>query len=310
MLTIILPSYNNPGFTELAAKTALLSTSQLRLRTRFIFIDDAGAHGEPTFEVFRKVSAENRAPNTTIVRTKANVGYTGSFSLGLHLSRTELTLFLSNDMLLTPAYLQALLGVAALSPEFGCVRGTSRSTDGLPEHSVVPPDTVRTYEDVQAFADGVLRANGLDHVEDPLLCGDAVLIKRAVIEAIGVHDMALTPYFSDIDYGMRAQIAGFKLVAAKGAWLHHEAGGYTKRDAQRFQVPMETAYGKRMRQVRQCWDVFRAKWGSELAEWTDASSQPHFKQTTDYRAIALRNRHRVPLRVDPPATLLEQIEFV
>ena len=31
-------------------------------------------------------------------------------------------------------------------------------------------------------------------------------------------------YFGDIDYGVRAHLAGFKLVCAKGAWLFHETG--------------------------------------------------------------------------------------
>ena len=310
LLTIILPAYNNPEFTGGSAKTAILSTLQVKVPTRFILIDDAADIGEPSVGVFQALRAEHSDQDITIIRTRRNIGYPGSFSLGLHFSATELTLFLSNDMLLTPSYLKALTGVAALSPDYGCVRGTSVNTDGLPQHSVPPPSFARAYDDLQQFADLTLRVNGLDHVEDPLLCGDAVIIKRAVIDAIGIHDLALNPYFSDIDYGMRAQLAGFKLVTAKGGWLHHEVGGYAKRDSERFNLSDAVARDQRMQRVFRCWEVLRAKWGAELPEWKNPAAHPHSKDDMMYRKAALRNRDRVALRVEAPATLLEQAEVV
>lgn len=307
MITIAIPAFNNPGFTETAVRAAIHSTQQIKLPATFLLIDDAGDIGEPTVSVFQRVRSEHPGLDVRIVKTRRNLGYPGSFSLSLALSRTELTLFLSNDMLLTPSYLLAVIAVAAVSADFGCVRGSSRHTDALPEHVVVPPADVVTYDDLKAFAALVQQVNGLSYIENPLLCGDAVLIKRAVIERIGIHDLSLSPYFSDVDYGMRAQMAGFKLVGARGAWLHHEGAGYARREAERSGLQLIEARDRRMQQVRDCWAKFRSKW-SGVAEWTDASVSPHEK--TDYRTVALRNVGNVPVRLDPPASLLDAVEMV
>src|SRR5262249_41100383 len=148
--------------------------------------------------------------------------YTGVFSIGLHLARGDNVLFVSNDMLMTPSFLTALISVSALRADIGIVRGTSNYVDSHPEHGVAAPTDLRAYKDVENFSRIVLERNGLASTEDRELSADAVLIKRSVIERIGVMDLRFFGYFGDIDYGMRAHAAGFKLVCAKGAWLFHK----------------------------------------------------------------------------------------
>jgi hypothetical protein len=72
-------------------------------------------------------------------------------SIGLHLARGDNVVFVSNDMVITPAFLTALLGVSALSADSGIVRGTSNYVDSHPEHTVQAPSEVKTYKDIEKF---------------------------------------------------------------------------------------------------------------------------------------------------------------
>src|SRR5207248_1757824 len=68
-------------------------------------------------------------------------------------------------------------------------------------------------------------------------------------------------YFGDTDFGLRAQAAGFRLVCATGAWLHHVgAGFYQDMDKRGAKDTNE----QRMREVEEAYQVFRDKWGHEL----------------------------------------------
>ena len=142
MFTIAIPAYNNPDFTRASVVSAVRATSAVDLPCQFVLIDDAAGAGEAITAVFLEIRERHPEREFTIARSTARLFYPGAFSLALSLAETPLMMFMSNDMLLTPSYLMATLGVAALDPTFGCIRGSSGHTDGLPEHVVAAPPEV------------------------------------------------------------------------------------------------------------------------------------------------------------------------
>ena len=126
------------------------------------------------------------------------------------------------------------------------MRGTSNFTDSHPEHQVVPADYPKDHDAVMEFSRKRAEMFGSQCVEDEFLSGDAILLKRSVIEKIGLLDLRFFGYFGDIDYGMRAQLAGFKLVCAKGAWLHHEGSGHVQREAEKERTTVKARSRDRM----------------------------------------------------------------
>ena len=205
MLSIIVPARNSPEFTGRCIGSILFSLSRLQIPAEFILIDDASAPQEQILDVFRRHRAQAQGPfEWKIVRSKKNQHYSGVFSIGLNLATRDIILFISNDMMVTPTFLQALLIVSALSPEIGIVRGTSNHTDSHPEHQVEPPEPMKDYKDIVEFSRQQFAANGARFVEDPVLSGDAIVLKRALVDRIGMLDLRFFGYFGDIDYGMRA----------------------------------------------------------------------------------------------------------
>jgi len=302
--SIIIPARNNPAFTSTCLGSILFSVSLLNLPCEFILIDDASEGGENILDIFQQHRASATAHHCKIVRSRKHQHYSGVFSIGLHLSTHDLVFFISNDMLVTPSFLEALLLVSSLSRDIGIVRGTSNYTDSHPEHLVEPPQPLKTYQEIDSFSRNQFSANGCSYAEDSLLSGDAILLKRSLVERIGVLDLRFFGYFGDIDYGMRAQLAGFKLVCAKGAWLYHEGAGHVKRQLEKNkQVTYEDLHAKRMALVEGAYQEFRHKWD------VDEPASAVGLRSGEFITKGLANGDRVALKYDFPASVMDDVEF-
>jgi GT2 family glycosyltransferase len=304
MLSVIIPARNEGMMTQRCLDAALYTVSKLKLKCEFILVDDASEPGERIQDVFARFRVTAREHEVRIVRSRTHRHYTGVFSIGLHLSTRPLIFFLSNDMMVTPSFLGALLMVSALHPEFGIVRGTSNHTDSHPEYQVIPTPMPATYPAVDMFSRRIADANGCDWREDPHLSGDAVLIRRELVQRIGVLDTDFFGYFGDVDYGMRARLAGFKLVCALGAWLFHSGAGHVLREAQqRGEKNVAEAYERRMALVDAAYRVFQNKWpGTYPDVFTHLPA-------IGLAALERDNAARGSLRHELPPALLADLEF-
>jgi GT2 family glycosyltransferase len=229
MLSVIIPVRNTREF----ASTCLVCASRTFAALggaedfEFILIDDDSDPASGIVELFRQFR-ESVPFKTTIAHLKQRQYYTYACALGMSLARGSEVLLLSHDMIVTPPYVKWLREAAASDASVGTVRGASEHVDLFPQHVITPPLPLRTFEDVCSFSRYVGRYYGPDVVEDRFLIGDSFLVKRAVIDRIGVMDTTYRHLLGDVDFGLRVQRAGFKLVCAKGAWLHHEGSGHTK----------------------------------------------------------------------------------
>lgn len=303
MPSIIVPARNHAQFTATCLGSILYSVSRLNLACEFVLVDDASDADERILDVFRDHRAKAAGHHCKIVRSSKHQHYSGVFSIGLSQATRDVIFFISNDMVTTPSFFEALLLVSSLSRDFGIVRGTSNYCDSHPEHQIAPPQPVKTFPDIDNFSRNQLSAHGCAHVEDRLLSGDAILVKRSLVEKIGVLDLRFFGYFGDLDYGMRAQLAGFKLVCAKGAWLYHEGAGHLKGQAQAKGAPYTDLHARRMALVDAAYQEFRAKWhlGGQTA-W-----QAH--QSTEFLDRAMANAQKVALKYDLPASANDDLEF-
>jgi GT2 family glycosyltransferase len=303
LLSIIVPARNNRVVTTVCLGSILSALNRLQLKAEFILIDDASEPDEGILDVFRAHRNNAVGHACKIVRSNKWQHYTGVFSIGLSQATRDLIYFISNDMVVTPSFIEAQLMVSALSREFGIVRGTSNHADSHPEHTLPPAEDVSSYPGIDAFSQNVFRANGAKFAEDRLLSGDAILIKRALVERIGVLDLRFFGFFGDVDYGMRAHLAGFKLVCAKGAWLFHGGSGHVKREVEKLAATWEQRNAARMQLVDAAYQEFRKKWNI-----------PYPQTYTNVRAIryfetARANAGAVPLKYELPSATMEDLEF-
>jgi GT2 family glycosyltransferase len=305
--SIIVPARNNPEFTSMCLSTILFAVSRLKLSCEFILVDDASAPQERILDVFRNHRVNATGHETKIIRSRKHQHYSGVFSIGLHHATRDLIFFISNDMLVTPTFIEGLMLVSSLSRDIGIVRGTSNYTDSHIEHKVEPQQPLKTYQDIEAFSRNIFAANGCRWVEDQLLSGDAILLKRSLVDRIGVLDLRFFGYFGDMDYGARAMMAGFKLVCAKGAWLFHEGSGHVKHEMQQdAAITFDVARDRRMALVEAGYGEFLRKWQVEAPEmWSAGTAVDPVPFLTQVWA----NKPGLDLRYDFPLSVLDDLEI-
>ena len=306
MPSIIVPARNNAEMTASCLATILYSVNRLHLQCEFILVDDASETGEEILRTFREHREKAIGHVVKIIRSRKHQHYSGVFSLGLHHATRQLVFFISNDMFVTPTFIEALLLVSAMSPEIGIVRGTSNYTDSHPEHRVEPKQKMQTYQDVESFSRHVFGSMGCRYVEDVILSGDAILLKRSLIDRIGVLDLRFFGYFGDLDYGIRARQAGFKLVCAKGAWLYHEGSGHVKREAIQHALAFDDVWKQRMGLVEVAYQEFRKRWNIAAPESWDSGAA-----VNPLQLLEQANAHADPdrLKYEFPASALGELEF-
>jgi GT2 family glycosyltransferase len=263
MQSFIVPARNARDLTIECLHSLQLSLAALNLSgcCEFILLDDCSDPVEQVPELFAEFRAGTGLP-ARIFRFHARQHYTGSFAFGLSRARGDLVFFISNDMHVTPAWLRTVLAVAATDRRIGVVRGVANIVDSHEGHQVLPPQDRNLREDYVAFSEYLAQARGLEHADDAMLSGDAVLVRRDLIERIGVLDTRFFGYMGDPDYGLRARRAGFRLVCAKGAWLKHYGQGHVKSEAVAAGQTMEAAHRRRMELVNAAFREFQKKWGS------------------------------------------------
>ena len=261
-LSVVIPARDAAGLTRLCLGSLIFTLRTFPGTVEVLLIDDAGSDPQIT-DMFLDFRRKTKWP-TRVFRLHDRGHYTGVFNLALAQSEGERLFFLSNDMQVTPSFLTAQLGVLGLSEDIAAVRGTSEYTDSFPNHKVVPPFGSRGFEDILAFSRYVFEHHGLSYVEDRLFSGDAVLLRRSAWTRLGGFDPRFFGYYSDFDYGLRAQKAGFRLVCAKGAWLHHEGAGHIKDESIREQKSLDYVSARRNELIQADYLRFREKWDPSL----------------------------------------------
>jgi GT2 family glycosyltransferase len=292
-ITIGMSAYGNSKVTQQALQ-ALFSSAEGDFE--LILVDDNSP--DDTRKLF--FDAQKIHNNTRIFCFDENKEYSGSLNAILSHAQGDLVLFLSNDIYVTPSYIRELLNIAKQNASFGIVRGCSNFVDnGLATHNVPIPPNLAGWHDLAAFSANIEQENTGKYLFDTYLTGDAFLVTRAVIEKIGTFDPLFYGYFADHDYGIRARIAGFQLVLARGAYaMHNRAANFEYLPKHLKEQKLSARWVK----VIENWARFKMKYGLpvELSNvsfnneaWNRLSSQDyshdlHYTPPKDYSDYLLK----------------------
>jgi len=117
-VSIIIPAYGQPllTFTCLKSVQAHASAGQYEV----IVIDDASPE--------RLESALADVRGVRFERNRTNLGFIGSCNRGAEIARGDILVFLNNDTIVTPGWLEALTDVFAEHPEAGLVGAKDRKS--------------------------------------------------------------------------------------------------------------------------------------------------------------------------------------
>jgi GT2 family glycosyltransferase/tetratricopeptide (TPR) repeat protein/glycosyltransferase involved in cell wall biosynthesis len=220
-----------------------------------------GARGVGSVDKQSPVVAGMRPVRLTLAVNAENRGFPAAVNQGIRAATGRQLVLLNNDTIVTAGWLSRMLHVLDDNqPDhlpIGLVGPCSNFVSGPQQINVTyaPPGPVNIaecdYAKLEEFATAWGQANeGRTQTVDRLV-GFCLLICREVVEKIGLFDERFgIGNFEDDDYCRRAREAGFKLVIACDAFVHH-FGGATFRSS-------DIDFGELMRRNE---IVYRAKWG-------------------------------------------------
>jgi len=199
-------------------------TDPKRTPYELILVNNASQDGSGPY--LRRLA---RARNVRLIENRENRFFAGGNNQGIALARGRYVLLLNPDTVVGPQWLERLVACAERDPEAGV---TGPFTNGAVGHQLVRQPRYRSLEGFPAFAAACAMANDGRAREVHRLIGFCLLIKREVIERVGLLDERFGPGgYEDYDYCVRARQAGYKILLAEDVFIHHFGGkGYVGMD--------------------------------------------------------------------------------
>jgi len=202
-----------------------LATSDYR-NHRVIVVDNASADGSA-----QRVAVA--APDAELIINDANLGFTGGVNVGIRRAMetgADYVWLLNSDAITARDVLGRLVEAAEADPRIGLVSPVFHD----PEHPENVEFCLARFDAASRTASQTAdpaqaRDWARNHSDEIVLIGTALLIRRSLIETIGVLDPQFFAYVEDVDYALRCHAAGFRTIALADVVVLHK-----------FKQPVET----------------------------------------------------------------------
>ncbi|UYO05189.1 glycosyltransferase [Paenibacillus sp. PSB04] len=244
--SIIILTYNKLEYTQACIESIRRFTP--RGTYQLIVVDNLSTDGT------RDWLAE-QTDILTIFNDK-NVGFPKGCNQGIELATGDNILLLNNDVLVSQGWLDLMTDCLYSSIDIGAVGPVTNSAYGDQEITA----SYTTIDEMWGFANTYNAVTKPDWEQKLKLIGFCMLIKREVIEKVGLLDEAFSPGMcEDSDYSFRIMKAGYKNILCRNVFIHHFGS---------------TSFGDMPEQRQQLWnrnrETFEKKWGFHTAYHTQS----------------------------------------
>lgn len=177
--------------------------------------------GDGTQDIIRA-----RFPNVILIENRENVGFAEGNNIGIRKAfegNTDYIFLLNNDTVVDIDILRNLIELAETGPEIGLVGAKIFYFD--------VPDKIWFAGGKMDWIRGLTVNLGAEQEDGPeydqiketdFISGCAFLIKRNVIEKIGLLDKRYFIYFEEVDWCLSARRGGYKIFFCPGAKVWHK----------------------------------------------------------------------------------------
>ena len=234
LVSVITINYNGLEDTCELMETLPLDDESIEV----IVVDNASFKDEATI-------IEQRFPQVIVIRSQENLGFAGGNNLGIKAATGRYLFFINNDTLLHSAStFQQLINRLESSKVIGAVCPKIRfAWDIKPiQFAGYTPLSLITLRN-QAIGCGEKDDGQYNTAHaTPYLHGAAMMVKREVVERVGVMPECYFLYYEEFDWSMMMRHAGYELWYEPAATIYHKESRATGQDS-----PLKTYYLTRNR---------------------------------------------------------------
>lgn len=202
-LSIIIVNYNGSRFLPDCLNSIYQNTHQAKFE--LILIDNNSSDNSVEL-------VKSGFPSVNIIENKKNLGFSQANNQGLNIFRGRYALLLNNDTIVKAGALDRLVEFMDRSPKVGACGPRLINPDGTPQHQG------------GLFARKFWLAK--EPVKAPYVIGAALLVRRSVIEKVGLMDEHFFFSNDDLDWCRRIKHAGWAIYFVPQAEIIHY-GGFT-----------------------------------------------------------------------------------
>ncbi len=234
-LSIITINYNGLKDTCELMETLPLEDESIEV----IVVDNASNQDEVSV-------IEQRYPQVTVIGSKENLGFAGGNNLGIQASHGKYLFFINNDTLLSPqtSDISHLINRLESSPKIGMVCPKIRFAWG---------NNPIQYAGYTPLSKITLRNSAIgcgeeDHGQydtanpTPYAHGAAMMVKREVIDKVGMMPEYYFLYYEELDWSMMIRRAGYDIWYEPASTIYHKESQSTGQNS-----PLKSYYMTRNR---------------------------------------------------------------
>lgn len=226
-VSVIIPVRNKVEFTRQCL--ASIQRTSPTIKHEVIVVDNASDDG--TAELLEKLSEKGMV---TSVRNDPPLPFAASCNRGAGLAKGKYLLFLNNDTVALPGWLEELYHPISQEPDIGAVGAKLLYPDETIQHAGVAfhcfqrSNVASPYHIFRAFPRQHPAVNQVREFQ--VVTGACLMTPRSVFEELGGFDARYTNCYEDVDYCLNLRSRGYRVLYVPSAELIHYEGQTSGRD--------------------------------------------------------------------------------
>ena len=231
-LSVITVNYNG-----LKDTCELIDSIPFNDEMEVIVVDNASANNEASV-------IEEKYPYIKVIRSDRNLGFAGGNNLGIRFALGKYIFLINNDTLFKDFNIQPLIDRLESSPKIGAVCPKIRfSWDNktIQFCGYTPLSKVTVRNKSIGFGEADNGQYNTPH-STPYAHGAAMMIKKAVIDEVGLMPECYFLYYEELDWSMMITRAGYEIWYEPSCTIYHKESQTTGQNS-----PLRTYYITRNR---------------------------------------------------------------
>ena len=225
-LSIIIVNWNTCDLLRICLESAYRTTADIH--PEVIVVDNGSSDGSPAM-----VSKE--FPSVRLIQNTTNLGFARANNQAFQVSTGDFILLLNSDAFLKEGAANSLVHTMEAHPDIGITGARLVYLDGRPQVSFeklpnLYSESLRLAGLDKVFwrlSRGQKTSNTHDYYEVGVVSGACLMVRRVMVEQIGLFDENFFMFNEETDLCFRAHAANWKVVHNPAAQAAHVGGGST-----------------------------------------------------------------------------------